>query len=63
VTNPHPRYRLLTTGGTASMPTAGAGQGATPRLGAADLLAAVPELNSSTIDLQLEDFRKGPARL
>ncbi|WP_313896729.1 asparaginase [Streptomyces sp. GC420] len=60
VTNPHPRYRLLTTGGTASMATAGAGQGVTPRLGAADLLAAVPELGSSAIDLQVEDFRKKP---
>ncbi|MFI6803774.1 asparaginase [Streptomyces luteogriseus] len=50
----------MTTGGTASMATAGTGQGVTPKLGAADLLAAVPELGGSTIDLQAEDFRKKP---
>ncbi|WP_460060825.1 asparaginase [Streptomyces sp. YKOK-I1] len=55
--SPLPRLLVLTLGGTIASVPAAAGQGAAPRLGPAELLAAVPEA-ARLADVSLEPFRQ-----
>ncbi|HCT80294.1 MAG TPA: L-asparaginase [Micromonosporaceae bacterium] len=56
---PRPRVVLFALGGTIAM-SAGAQGGVVPALSAAQLLAAIPGLTESAIDLEVNDFRKLP---
>jgi L-asparaginase len=56
-----PVVGVFSLGGTIAMtPVAEAGSGVTPRLGAADLVAAVPGLTQSGIEVQVHDVRQLP---
>lgn len=60
-TAPHPvRVAVFTLGGTVSMTPPSGGRGAVPALAADELLAAVPGLASSGVELVVRDFRQLP---
>lgn len=54
------RVAVFTLGGTISMTSAAGGPGAVPALAAGELLASVPGLASSGIELAVRDFRQVP---
>ena len=54
------RVAVFTLGGTVSMTPPGGGLGAVPALAADELLAAVPGLASSGVELVVRDFRQVP---
>ena len=54
-----PRVAVFTLGGTIAM-QARAGEGVTPTLSAADLVAAVPGLDDAGVELRLRDWANKP---
>jgi L-asparaginase len=60
VSSPLPRVLVLTLGGTIASVADSSGQGATPRLGPAELLASVPGV-AEVADIRTESFRQYPS--